>query len=55
MIWARDEAELSPPLFAVIPDGKKTSFASNGRHGAATLFEDPRAWRALNTWLSQRR
>jgi hypothetical protein len=52
VIWARDEAELSPPIFEAIPAGKKVSFASNGRHGAATLFEDPRAWRALHDWLA---
>lgn len=52
IIWARDEGELSPPIFAAIPGGKKTSFASSGRHGAATLFEDPRAWSALRAWLA---
>jgi dienelactone hydrolase len=52
VIWARDEAELSPPTFDAIPEGKKVSFASSGRHGAATLFEDPRAWRALRAWLA---
>jgi dienelactone hydrolase len=51
VVWGRDEEEVSQPVFAAIPAGKKTSFVSAGRHGIATLHEDPRAWLAVREWL----
>jgi dienelactone hydrolase len=51
VVWGRDEEEVSHPVFAAIPAGKKTSFTSAGRHGIATLHEDPRAWAAVREWL----
>ena len=51
VVWGRDEEEVSLPVFAAIPAGKKTSFTSAGRHGIAALHEDPRAWVSVREWL----
>jgi hypothetical protein len=51
VVWGRGEEEVSMPVFAAIPAGKKTSFTSSGRHGIAALHEDPRAWMAVRQWL----
>jgi dienelactone hydrolase len=52
ILWGRTEEELSRPIAeAIAPEFRRTFASRRGRHGTAILFEDPKAWEAIRTYL----